>query len=42
MIKNEDEISFGSDEHDPTSNGAGATGSLSVAMSEDNVKFIVL
>ncbi|CAK5086158.1 unnamed protein product [Meloidogyne enterolobii] len=36
MANNEDELSFGSDDHDPTLNGAGATGSISVAMSEDN------
>uniref|UniRef100_A0A1I8BBP7 RRM domain-containing protein n=1 Tax=Meloidogyne hapla TaxID=6305 RepID=A0A1I8BBP7_MELHA len=36
MTNNEDELSFGSDEHDPISNGAGATGPISVAMSEDN------
>nr|CAD2168858.1 unnamed protein product [Meloidogyne enterolobii] len=36
MANNEDELSFGSDDHDPALNGAGATGSISVAMSEDN------
>jgi len=39
MANNEDELSFGSDDHDPALNGAGATGSISVAMSEDNVYF---
>lgn len=36
----EDEISFESDDHDPISNGggAGATGSMSVTMSEENVR----
>ncbi|KAF7638507.1 RRM domain-containing protein [Meloidogyne graminicola] len=36
MANNEDDLSFESDEHFPTTNGAGTTGSISVAMSEDN------
>uniref|UniRef100_A0A914HGB5 RRM domain-containing protein n=1 Tax=Globodera rostochiensis TaxID=31243 RepID=A0A914HGB5_GLORO len=36
MANMEDEVSFGSDEHEPASNGAAAAGSVSVTMSEDN------
>lgn len=37
MTAIKDEISFESDDHDPSSNGDGAAGSISVTMSEDNV-----
>uniref|UniRef100_A0A183CSE1 CTNNB1_binding domain-containing protein n=1 Tax=Globodera pallida TaxID=36090 RepID=A0A183CSE1_GLOPA len=38
MANMEDEVSFGSDEHEPASNGAAAAGSVSVTVSEDNVR----
>lgn len=39
ITNNEDEISFESDDHDPASNGGAAAGSMSINMSEDNVRF---